>query len=294
MADEPEVIAPVPDVDPPPTTPKPDGPKSPEELAAEPAEDEPEEEAIAAEPEDELEDLEWNGKQWKVPKGVKAGTMMQADYTKKTQAVSEKEKAVQAYEKRVQDQARANEEDLTQRAVFIGKAQELEKYKNVDWDAYIQQDPVAAQQAFTRKQALTEEVQGLANQIQQRQAQRSSEAQQAVAKRLNETREFAQKEIKGWTPELDQKIGSFARAQGIEDGELQAAMNPRIYKMLYLAYFGEQAINKPAVPKLVPAAPVPLTTVSAKGNAPVRKSLQDMSMDEYAAYRKRQEAAKRG
>jgi hypothetical protein len=305
MADEQESIAPTPapsEAAPPPIAPEPgeaDEPRKIEDdLSGEP-ETEAAEEGEAGEEqastEEELEEFEWNTRKIKASKGVKQDLdSMKADYTRGKQEVAARRKELEAHETRVREQAKASEQDLTERALFIGKAQELERYKNVDWDAYIQQDPVAAQQAFTRQQQLKDELQGLSQTIQQRQSQRSSEAQQDRAKRLNETLEFAKKEIKGWSPDLDAKIGEFARAQGIPDADLQAAMNPQVYKILHLAFLGSQALNKPAVPKLVPPSPMPLQTVAAKGSAPVRKSLADMSMEEYAAFRSKQIAAKRG
>ena len=37
---------------------------------------------------DDSEEIDWNGKKFKGPKGLKDGLMMQADYTRKTQEVA--------------------------------------------------------------------------------------------------------------------------------------------------------------------------------------------------------------
>jgi hypothetical protein len=69
-------------------------------------------------------------------------------------------------------------------------------------------------------------------------------------------------------------------------------MNPLVYETLYLARLGEQTLKKGmAAPK--PGTPAaPLHVVGAKANPPARKTVGDMSMDEYVAFRSKQNAAK--
>lgn len=237
------------------------------------------------EPDEELEEFEWEGKAIKGPKGLKDGVLRQADYTRKTQEVAERRKELEAYEHRVREQAKASDEEMSLRAQFLSKAQELQQYRNGDWNAYWQQDPVAAGQAQARWQNLERELNGIATEIKQRTEQRNSEAQQEHAKRLSDTLEHARKNIRGWSTEVDQKIGDLVRGKGIPDADLQAVMSPAVYDILHLAYLGQQALNKPVALKPATPPPQPLPVVAAKAAPPVRKSPQDMSMDEYAAWR---------
>lgn len=250
-------------------------------------------EAGAGELEDELEEFDWNGRKVKGPKGLKDGVLMQADYTRKTQELSKDREAVAAERQRLTDQAKVAEEDLKMRGQLYAKQAELEEYRKIDWDAWAQSDPVQAQQAFMRYQRLNGEVTELNAEVGKRAQQRTSEAQRDLAKRLEETQDYARKNIKGWTPETDRQIVDFAKEQGVDLPTLQSVMSPTIYRILHRAMLGEQLLKsqatKPA-PKPVPI--VPLETVGAKANQPARKSLADMNMDEYVAARKKQIAAR--
>lgn len=290
MAGEPEVIAPPTVVDPPSSeefAPEVEQPVNLNDLADEPEQDD-------AEPAEELEEFEFNGKQIKGPKGLKDGVLMQADYTRKTQEVAATRKELEAREAWVKEQSNLVEQDTEVRAEHWAKRVQLSQYENVDWQAWVQQDPIAAQQGYIQFQGLQNEVKGLGDYIQERTQQRSAEAQQDLAKRIHETREYAKKEIKGYTAETERQVAEFAAEQGIPDAVLQTNWSPQVFKILHLARLGSQVLNKPAVPKLNQPQATPLTVVSSKGSPSVRKSIADMSMDEYAAYRTRQEAAKRG
>lgn len=240
-------------------------------------------------PEEEYEDVDWEGEKYSIPKKLKPGLMFQADYTKKTQEVAATKKELEAEKARIIEQSKVAEEDLNIRAEYVAKNKELEGYKNVDWDAWVQQDPIAAQQGFIRQQQLQNEIGGLNQKIQEQARQRSSEAQQETAKRLNDTHEFA-KTIPGWTPETDKQVVEFAEAQGFSREELQAAFSPRIYQILHFAMKGHEVLTKP-VAKPPPLKPTPLKVVQARGNQPVSKSLEDMSTEEYVAFRQKQMAA---
>lgn len=292
MADEQEPIVEAPEAGAEaPTEPTVEEPERIEPEAPE-AEAEGEEEQQPAEDAD-WEDFEWDGKALKVPKSLRDGVMMHADYTKKTQEVAAQRRELENTAKRVQEQARLYSEDLEKRAEYVSVRKQLEQYGQVDWQQYADSDPVAAQKHYIAFQQLQGQARQLEGEIQQRQSQRAAEAQRSVeeatAKRLAETQEFARKSIKGWTPETDKQVIDFAIAQGVELDDLRAAMNPTIYKILHLASLGHKVLEKPATQPPATKAQ-PLQTVSARGNAPARKSLADMSMDEYAAYRQKQMA----
>ena len=258
-----------------------------------PEEGQPEVEAV--EPAVEYAEIERGGKKYQVPKELEAEFLMQADYTRKTQATSAREKELDVREQHIAQQAQVTEEELTERATLVNVSNELQKYQNVDWDALENEDPMGAQKHWRTFQTLQQQYGQLNHNLGQRQEHRTREAQQDIAKRIEETRTFAQKEIPGWSPEVDNKILDFTQTMGISKEAIVQAMNPQVYKVLHLAWVGSQALNKPATaPKPVSTtpAPKPLSTVSAKGGT-VSKDIADMNMDEYAAHRRKQMANKR-
>lgn len=237
---------------------------------------------------EDLDIIEHDGKQYQVPKAIKAGIMMQADYTRKTQEVAEQRKELESRSQQIAQQSQASEEELTARASLIGVNQALQQYSQVNWDQLEQQDPIAAQTHWRKYQTLQQQQQQIQSGLSALGEQRSLQAQQETAKRVEETRQFAQKEIRGWTPELDTKMTEFAvKELGFDRAALGNAINPQVYRAMYLAYLGQQTLNKPANTAAATTQAKPLSTVGAKASPASGKSLADMTMDEYVAHRKR-------
>ncbi|PAP93997.1 hypothetical protein [Mesorhizobium wenxiniae] len=267
-------------------------PNEPENLeAAEPVEpgEVEDEEAREPNPEEELEEFDWDGKKIKGPKGLKDGVLRQADYTRKTQAVAEKERALEARAAQIEQASKVGEEEMNARAALISIDSDLKSYENVDWDAWETQDLFAAQAGFRKFQQLKAARGEVAGYLGERQKARTEQTQQETAKRLQETRRYAETQIKGWSEEVDKKVTDFATKElGFDWNTLKGAYTPAVYRALHLAWLGHQAINtKPNAP--APKLSVePLKVVAAKANPPARKNLAEMSMEEYVAHAKRE------
>lgn len=249
---------------------------------------EPETPVEQADPEDDLEEFDWEGKKIKGPKGLKDGLLRQADYTRKTQEVAETRKQLEERAQHIEQQAKASDEEMNARAALISIDSDLKSYENVDWDAWEAQDLFAAQAGFRKFQQLQAARGQVDKYLGERQKARTETTQQETAKRLQETRQFAETKIKGWTPEVDAKITDFATKElGFDWNTLKAAYTPAVYKALHLAWLGHQAINTKTAPSTAkPPVTEPLKVVAAKANPPAKKSLSEMSMEEYAASRR--------
>lgn len=239
---------------------------------------------------DDSEEFDWNGKKVRGPKGLKDGVLMHADYTRKTQETSALRKELDERSQRLDQQFTAGEEYLDARADLRVVAKELERFKEYDWTQYQQHrlnDPLSADEAWNYAQHLRNQKGQLEASIQQHEGRRTADAQQATAKRMQETHEHVKANLKGWTPETDKQVIDFAMSKGISQDELRNTMDPRIYEMIYLARIGAQILNKPAPKPTAQAKPTePLKVVGGRSTPAARKSLADMDMDEYAAARK--------
>ena len=241
----------------------------------------------AAEAEDDdSEEIEYDGRKFKAPKGVKDSLLRQADYTRKTQETAEYRRALEAEKQHVARQAAISQEELKTRAKLMNAEEELSRYSQVNWDAWEMESPLDAQAGYRRYTQLKEEA-GLARQaLDYYSNTRSQMMQQETAKRLEETRRFAESKLPGWTPEVDAKVTKFLMDVGGWDVEtLKESFNPQTYNLAYLAWIGHQTLQKPAS-KPKSTAPTPLRTVASKSSPPARKDLASMSMDEYVAYRR--------
>lgn len=246
----------------------------------------------AASDEDE-EEFDWNGKKVKGPKGLKDGLMMQADYTRKTQEVAATRKELDDRAQRIEQQAKASDEELNVRAAMISIESDLKSYENVDWDKWEAEDMFAAQAGFRKYQQLQAARGQVVNYLGERQQARTAEAEQQTANRLQETRRYAETQIKGWSPDVDAKVTEFATKElGFDWATLKSAYTPAVYRALHLAWLGHQAVTPKPTATTPKPSPEPLKVIAAKANPPAAKSLKDMSMDEYAAYRQKQLAGR--
>lgn len=263
-----------------------DGEEGSTQEGDEPAADEGEGEQSTEEP--GFVDIEIDGKQYQVPAELKDGYLRQADYTRKTQETAEIKRHAEAIKAEAEAALNVSQEVLEARAFKLNLDGQLKQFQEVNWDQLEAEDPIGAQSAWRRFQQLQQQAEKVNGYLNTQQAQRAEQVERETANRLRETAEFASKSIPGWTTEMDAKIVTFVQDLGIPREQIVQAINPTIYKMMHLAYLGSQSLAKQqTAPR--PAAPTqPLRTVSAKASPSVSKDPENMSMEEYAAFRKSQ------
>lgn len=255
-----------------------------EEIPTEPA-PEGEEQPTAEVAEPEVVEIEINGKKYSVPAELKDGYLMQADYTRKTQEVSELRKAAETRQAEAETFYNVSQEVLEARATLLNVDAQLKQYSEMNWQQLENEDPVGAMSAWRHFQQLKEVKGNIGGFLDQQQNQMSEKAKLETANRLRETRQFAEEKIPGWSTEVDAKITAFAESKGFTRETLLNAYSPPVYEVLYLAWLGNQSLQKQQTAPKPTIAPVqPLRTVSAKSSPAVTKNPADMSMDEYAKW----------
>lgn len=231
---------------------------------------------------DDSEDIEFNQKQYKLPKDIASAVRdMQKDYTVKTQAVAEQRKALEA-------QVQFQQQNIQDVAQIQALNNQLSEFGKIDWSALSAEDPVKAQQLFFYKQQVEDQRNQLAQVISQKNQQSALERQQEFAKRVEESESVLRRDIKDWSPELESKIINFVESTyKISKAEIDdVKYNPSVMKLLHDAYVGKQIIQKQtAKPKVAQAKPV--TTLSARGTK-VSKDPTEMSDTEFARWRRSQ------
>lgn len=223
-----------------------------------------------SEPEDDLEEIEIDGKTYKVPKDA---ALRHADYTRKTQEVAELRRAAEAAIERLEAVSQEETQALTSVAMIDAK---LADFANIDWDAWERTSPLDAQRAWRQYSQLKEE-RGIAvqNYAQVRQYA-ASIAEQERATRLEQGHKELAAKIPGWGQEKAARLLDFgAKAYGFSREELGAIDDPRMILALHDA-FETQSARKAAATKqkaaqqqaIRPAAKVP-------SGAPAVKPMSD-------------------
>ena len=231
---------------------------------------------------DDSEEIEFNQKQYKLPKDIAVAVKdMQKDYTVKTQSLAEQRKTFES-------QAQFHQAHIQEIAEVVALNKQLEEFKKVDLFALSEQDPVKAQQLMFYKSGLEEQRNMLAQSISQKEQNLALEKQQEIAKRIEESESVLRRDIKDWSPELESNLQQFAVSKlGFDINDVKSSKaDPRLYKLLHLAYVGNQIIQKqPAKPKIVQQAK-PVTTLKSGGDKSIRNP-KDMSQAEYAKWRRK-------
>jgi hypothetical protein len=142
------------------------------------------------------------------------------------------------------------------------------------------------QQAIAPAQHIRNQKAELEGKLGQAQQQRTQDAKQDLAKRIEETRQHAAKNIKGWSPDLDAKILGFIKERNVPSAIVARNFGPAFYELMHAAYLGSELIkNQAAPPKPAPVVQ-PLTTVGGKGNPTASRSLAELAkgnnMDAFA------------
>lgn len=226
---------------------------------------------VSQEETEEDEEVEIGGKKVAMPKSIaaeiKAGTMRNADYTQKTQAVAEERRAVEAERVRVREEAQQSQQFIKEVAAVHSLDAQLAQYKQLDWNALSDEDPAGAQKLHFQYQALQQQRHEAAQAVTQKQTEHALAEQQATAKQLQEAEAYVQREIPGWSQERGKVINDFAVSQGITLDQSFAKLviqQPALIKLLHKAEMFDQLAKKQSTKPQAPAAPpAPVTRVGA-------------------------------
>lgn len=250
---------------------------------------------VSQEETEEDEEIEIGGKKLAMPKSIaaeiKAGTMRNADYTQKTQAVAEERRQVEAERASVRQQAEQQQQYIKELATVHALDAQLEQFKQIDWMAASREDPVGTQQLQIQYQALQQQRAQAAEAVTQKQQQHALEEQRALATQYQEAEAFAQREIPGWNQETAQKLNSYAASQGIKVDQNFAKLmiqQPALIKLIHQASMFGQLKEKQTTKPQAPAAPPP--PVQRVGAARASAKPDPAKMSDAQWYAARQEA----
>lgn len=236
---------------------------------------------------DDSEEVDYEGEKYKLPKKLKDALLRQADYTRKTQELAAHKAAVEQAKAEVQQQAQFHREFLEELTEARSIAYQLEQFKQINWDALDETDPVQARRLERQQRALQDRQAELSRKVSEKGQQKALQEQQVTAKQLQEGAEVLKRDIKDWSPAKAATLTEFAVQYGFQKEQVTQVTNPLFVKLLNdahtLAQLRKQAVTKPK-PE---AQEAPVTRITAS-KAVANKDPDKMSIAEWTKWREAQ------
>lgn len=251
----------------------------------------------------ELQDVEYEGKTYKVPKAVAPGLMMRADYQKKTADVARKSEDLDLSRLSFDDVLKSHDAFRQESARLNVIDYQLGQLKAVDLEKYSDEHGLeAAQKLSWRIQNLEGIREKAAGELQVKHEQRVEKQAEEWNVEAGKTAAILEKPdaALGWpkggiTPPVKAKLERVGAAAGFTPQELGRVIDPRYFKVLHLAEIGLTVVEKQrkALKEGKPGAtvkPVPASTLSGKRTPASSASLYspNLSTEEFVKQRNAQ------
>lgn len=222
---------------------------------------EPEPEAQPQEVKEEFVEVEFEGKQYKLPPELKDKFMAQSDYTRKTQELAEQRRLLDT-QVQLQQQENQFRQSVAPEMEQLNKLDiQLQQYKGLDWASMDVETMTRTRIAYDQLKEAREEI----NQALQGKRQQFDQYRQKVMSEVTQKgHEYLKKHIPNWgSPEIGQQLTKYGLQEGYSDVELSSLTDPRIIKTLWKArQWDELQTNKTS--KVVKQAPPPVKPGATK------------------------------
>lgn len=240
-----------------------DAPQEEEEV------EEPEPEEQEEEPEIEYLELVVNGEQVKKSKAeVLELAQKGEDYTRKTQQLAEERRVLQAQTQAAQQQQKVQSAVANMVAEAKAVESQLAQYKDIDWNALVESDPVQAMKLDRQHRELQAYYQGKVNDINQAYRQVTSQQEQMRQEMLVREHQAMLQSIPDWTDKTKREADSgeirgFLAQTGFSADEIASLADHRHVIVARKAMLYDKLIaGKPAVTKKVAEAPKPVKSTA--------------------------------
>jgi hypothetical protein len=229
--------------------------------------------------EEELAEIEADGKKYQVPAALRDKFLMQADYTKKTQTLAEERRQLEQANKDFQAQQQALQNHVGEVSKLVNLDEQMAWYDKVDWIALNKQDPVKCQELQIQRGMLERQRNELGVKLANEWQTRVTHEQQEIAKRYEQGLAVISKAIPDWSQSYADELTNYAvKNYGASKEQLREVqlIHPGLVVVLHKAYKLDQILAKQraATGKPQPPEPVPVTTVGSR-NSPASTAPRD-------------------
>lgn len=244
--------------------------------------------------EEELVDVEYEGKTHKVPAALKDALLRQADYTRKTTEVAEQRKAIEAVQKDVE--VVRNLSVGTQEAMSQAKALDLQikALESMSIDGMPESTVLHFQRQLLTLQAekntVSDDIKQLIAADRQRIETERQQASEENAKARREAIAAAAKEIPNFDDKRRTYLESLAVELGLDETEVKQITNKAAYKIMHLADIGQKLLDRQRATKKVENAQAASPVPEVGGKSQAAKDPDRMTTEEWVKWREKQVA----
>jgi hypothetical protein len=248
-------------------------------------------------PEDDTDEVDHDGKKYRIPKALIPRLMKDADYTRKTQEVAQDRKALETERQTLAQQAQIQRELIKDHAKVTALSERVQAYAEADWNTWYQTDPQAAQAGWFDYQQTKDAHDAASRDLTAKEAKRLQDEQANTARAMEETNRELAASIPDWGPQKVRDIATFAQSElGLTPDELGQS-DARAWKAIHRLQQAEaelkalkskqtKAANHEKAQQSQPAT-------RPKGNFAPAGLHDNLPADEWARRRNAQEAKRR-
>lgn len=217
--------------------------------------------AAPAEDSSELEEINYLGKSYKVPKELANDFKQRDAYTKRTQEVAERARVIEAYEQNLQVQAAFEQETKTEREQLSRLQAQLAQFDNLDLS---QLDTDTIVRLSQQEKQVARQIKEIEGALQGKADRVRAQLQQSRQQLIKAGGEYLAKNIPNWGPERQEAIVKQAIAEGFTHEQVVAMnenpnpLTPLLFKLFDKAARLEaiEQRSKSALEKAKSAPPV--------------------------------------
>lgn len=244
-------------------------------------------------PEDDGEEVDFEGEKYRVPKKMREALTRASDHEAQAREVAEQRRTLEAERAQWSGHSKAAEEHIDRVATLKLIDSHLARFPQTpqQWDAFEQQDAAAAASAFRQYQQIQAQRGQLAQQVTGYQQAQQQQQQQAIAQRAQASVAVLKQHIPDFSEKTLSDIEAFAVKEfGFKPEQIRAVVDPGPWLLAHrLMTMGGGVKDKiaEAVAAPLPTAAKPVTKVGANGGGGQRDPAK-MTDSEFADWRRRQ------
>jgi hypothetical protein len=220
-----------------------DEPSDDAQAQADDGEDSTESPDDTTEAEYEAEEVEYEGKAYKLPKELKDALLRQQDYTRKTQEVAEKRRAIEDQAASVEFRQKFQETHFVKAVEAQSLQSQLQQYSQVNWAELAESNPSQYLQLDRQHRQLQEAANRVNADIQQLGQQFAQKMQQDKQKAQARCIEELRRDFKDFGPELLKSLDDTGKSLGFSGEELADISDPRMIRALHKVWQFEKLQN---------------------------------------------------